>query len=111
MGKFSRDKGARFERQWRDSMREAGFPARRNPQAQGGRVAGADVVGCGPFHVECKTGKRPNVRAALAQACDDASTGMVPAAVCHWDRGETIVAMRAEDWLDLVREWHERGEA
>lgn len=56
MSKFSRDKGARGEREFRDLLREHGFEARRGQQFAGGNDS-PDVVTDLPCHVEVKRPK------------------------------------------------------
>ena len=60
-----------------------------------------------PFHVEAKRGKKPNPRAAVAQAVADAAPGRIPVAVLRDDRAEPFVVLLLEDFLELVREWWE----
>lgn len=104
MGKLSRRKGHAFEREIAAELREMGFDAKRGlSQARGGGAEEADVVGVPGFHFECKRGKKPNIRAALAQAIDDVrETEVVPVAVIRDDRGEAFVAWRWEDFKKHV---------
>jgi len=104
MGKSQRAKGARFERELVNYLRDFGGPAvpRRNLQSQGGEAVGNDVLwGC--FGIEAKVGKLPNPRAALAQAERDACEGRVPVAVIKDDRCEPFVVMRWDEWVEMAR--------
>lgn len=107
MGRLSRTKGKVWERavaaMFRDAMPSAAGSIKRGWQARSGKDA-ADVV-VPVFHVECKHGIKPNPRAALEQAVNDASAGMVPVAVIKDNHGEPFVVFRAADFFDFVREW------
>ena len=106
MGKYSRDKGARFEREIANRLKEVFGP--RTTRSSGQCFAGdtrADVD-CPEIWVECKVGKRPNIKAALEQAEEAeaiARTGKVPVAICKWDRQEPIVSMRLEYFIKLLK--------
>ena len=106
MGKYSRDKGARFERAVAKGLRVV-F-GERTIRSSGQCFSGdtrADVD-CPEIWVECKVGKTPNIKAALEQA-EEARAGArsdkVPVAVCKWDREEPIASMRFEDFVNLLK--------
>jgi hypothetical protein len=70
MGKASRDKGKRFERLWRDVLREYGYLKARRGQQHSGEIGNPDVV-CPELPEilwEVKGGNGPSVYAALVQA-------------------------------------------
>jgi|GEM_PF-1019914 len=68
----------------------------------------ADIVAPGLW-VECKAQRRTNPRAALRQAMRGAAGRDVrPVAVCKDDRQAPVVVMQLGDFLELLREWHER---
>ena len=100
-GARSRNKGARGERQTAKELSQAmeGFEVRRGIQNRTGGDA-ADIEGAGRLHVEVKTGKKPNPRAALAQAEADAKPGRIPMAVIRDDRNPPYVFMRWQIFLD-----------
>ncbi len=104
-GNHSRRKGHDFERALVHVFREAmpGAEVRRGLQSR----SGAEVadVDCPVFFPEAKRGKKPNVRAALAQALAAAPEGRIPLAVVRDDRAEPFVALRLDDFLELVRDW------
>lgn len=106
MSKYQRTKGAAFERKVARLFQEAmpGAECRRNLQPQGGSVAGNDLV-VPMFGVECKIGKLPNPRAALAQAERDAPPELYPVAVVQDDRQSPFVVMRLDAFLEMVGEW------
>jgi hypothetical protein len=109
-GNRSRRKGAQFERDLVQLFRAAmpGATVHRGAQFRGGDEA-ADVV-CPRFWIEAKRGKRPNVRAALRQATDDAQGDRIPIAVIRYDREEAFAAMPLTGLLALIGEWWERGQ-
>ena len=106
MGKYSRDKGARFEREIANRLKEVFGP--RTTRSSGQCFKGdlrADVD-CPEIWVECKVGKRPNIKAALDQAEEaeaGANTGKSPVAICKWDRQEPIVSMRLDYFMELIK--------
>lgn len=104
MTKFSRDKGASFERKIAAQFREVYPEARRGvAQVYGGDKA-PDVEGAGPWWIECKAGKRPNIGGALGQAIRNAGgTGKIPVAVCHVDHSATTATLLFEDFLKLIK--------
>jgi hypothetical protein len=104
-GNHSRNKGASYERELVHLFREAmpGAEVQRGLQSRSGTEV-ADVE-CPVFWVEAKRGKKPNVRAALAQARAAAPQGRIPIAIVRDDHAEAFVSLRLDDYLDLVREW------
>ena len=107
MGALSRRKGRRYEQELVHLFREAmpGAEVRRGLQSRGGEEV--PDVDCPVFWLEAKRGKKPNVRAALAQAAGAAPQGRIPLAVIRDDREEAFVALSLEDFLEFVREWWE----
>lgn len=105
MGKLSRDKGARFERDVAKALREVfGEDEKvvRGFQSRGGGKEQADVI-CPIVHPECKVGARPNIKAALEQAESDAQPQKIPVAVCRFDgERDAIVAMRFSTWRGML---------
>jgi len=101
MGKLSRSKGARFEREVATAFRVA-FPGARRGlgQARSG-VDAADVIGIPGYWIECKVGARPNPLAALRQA-EGNSNGEVPVAVCKVDREGAAVTLPLADFIALL---------
>jgi hypothetical protein len=111
-GNRSRRKGAQFERELVHRFRAAmpGARIHRGAQFRGGAEA-ADVV-CPRFWVEAKRGKKPNVRAALRQATQDARRAegdRIPIAVVRDDRDNAFATLSLADLLALISEWWERG--
>ena len=108
MGKLSRDKGKRWEREIAQLFREAmpGERIHRGWQARDGADAPDVVVPV--FWIEAKVGKCPPVIRALEQATLAAPKGRVPIAVCKQDRCVPTVTMTLENFLEFVKEWWER---
>lgn len=102
MGRMSREKGKRGEREFAKLCRAHGFEgARRGQQFSG--VEGKDVVGLPGFHIEVKRVERLNLGAAMDQAQEDAAEGEVPI-VAHRKNGESWrVTLEAEEFLKLIK--------
>jgi predicted RecB family endonuclease len=99
-GKNNRRKGHTFERTVAAMLRTLGLEARRTIQSRGGGKEGADVAIEGPYFIECKTGRAPNIWAAMKQAqrdCED--TGRVPVVLAH--READLPGQRAEEVMVL----------
>ena len=107
MGASQRRKGHQWERDVAKKLREAmpGADIRRGLQAHGDNVPDVD---CPVFWPECKVGKQPNPRAALAQAVDAAPKVRIPIAVIKDDRKTPFVVLQLDDMLDFIKEWWER---
>ncbi len=107
MGKMSREKGARFEREIAMELREIfGNESRRGFQYRDGTEVG-DVLNP-VFFIECKRHKRCNVKAALRQAFDNCNDKTkYPIAITRDDNERAIVTMDLDDFKDLVGEWWE----
>lgn len=99
----SRRKGHSFERKMAIAFRELWPKARRGLQYQDGAEC-PDVLGT-PYWVECKIGKRTNIKAAMKQA-EEASKDSLPILVVTKDDREPIlVTMKWDVFYDL----HKRG--
>ena len=108
MGKFSRDKGARAERAWRDVCRAEGYDAERGCQLYDKGSDIADVIGLPGIHCEVKAVERLNVRDAMAQSiadAEEAGRNEIPIVAHKKNREGWLVTMRSEDWFALYREW------
>lgn len=106
MGKMQRRKGAAYERWVANAFRAIlGPDVKRGLQPRGGDEV--PDVDAGLFWVECKHGKLPNVRKALAQAVSDCPRGRIPMAVIRDNRSDDFCVLRFGDFLDILKEWHE----
>ena len=116
MGKASRDKGKRGEREACEVLRSL-FPnvRRRAMQSRGGSE-GADLENTPGWHVEVGVGRvnpREKWEQAERDACWEVADGYAcpspsahdrPIALTRKDRGEWLVTMSVEDWCELVRD-------
>lgn len=103
MGKLSREKGKRGEREWANLCKQYGFDCRRTAQFCGKTGEAADVVGIDGIHQEVKWVERLKLRDAMEQAKRDCRDN-IPI-VAHKKNGkEWLVTMRGEDWLEMMKE-------
>lgn len=105
VGRRSKRKGARGEREVATLLREA-FPEhagtiKRGFQSRYGGPVEPDVVFPG-WHLEVKRQQRPNIKRALLQAERDCPQGPC-AAITKEDGCDWIVSMRLGDWVRLVK--------
>lgn len=105
-GKASRTKGHNFERKVANALKPIWPGAVRGTQTRGGTSQEPDVDGT-PYYIECKKGKRTNIKAALKQALDG-SDGRPPVAISQDDRKPIIVSMYFDDWYALVAQLEEQ---
>jgi Holliday junction resolvase len=106
MGKMSRDKGKRYERELASKLREYGYDARRTSQYCGNTGDASDVVGLPGIHIEAKHQERIQIYEWISQAThDSAKSGNKPAVFFRKNNSETLVCMKFDDWIELYREW------
>lgn len=99
----SREKGARFEREIANRLKEYGYDTRRGQQYCG--VNGdADVVGLPGVHLECKHVEKLNIHDAMQQSIVDAREGELPVVIFKKNRKRTLVALTFEDFMELYEE-------
>lgn len=111
IGKYSRAKGKRGEREWVRWLKDHGIEgARRTAQVCGSSGEAADVVGLPYIHEEVKNVERLNLRKAIEQAEHDAAahkekTGeaLMPVVIHKLSRRGWYVTMAAEDWIALYK--------
>ena len=102
MGKASRDKGKRGEREVAELLRDHGIPARRGVQYAGGNDS-PDVIGLDGVHIEVKRSETLSLYSAMEQALTDAKAGDI-ATVWHRRSGRRwVVVLHAEDFIALMR--------
>lgn len=101
----SKAKGARFERELAQMIRDHGFDARRTAQYCGNTGDASDVVGLPGIHIEAKHQEKMQLYKWMEQAVRDSDgSGNLPA-VFHRQNGQkTLVTMRFEDWMKLYKE-------
>ena len=95
-------KGAVAERELAHVLRGYGYDTRRGQQYCGAN-GDADVVGLPGIHIECKRVERLNLEDAVAQAKRDARPGEMPVVMHRRNRGQWMVTMPLEDWMELYK--------
>ena len=103
MGRMSREKGKRGEREVARILRDYGFDARRGEQYCGAN-GDADVVGLPGIHIEVKRVERLELYTALSQAKHDARDDEQPIVVHRRNDCKWVVIQPLEDWLKLYAE-------
>lgn len=103
MGKTSRDKGKRGEREVAAFLRSEGYDAHRGVQYHGGPES-PDVVGLPGIHIEVKRTERFDLYGALSQSKGDAGDDM-PIVVHRKNECEWVVVQPLKDWIELYRSW------
>lgn len=103
MGRASREKGKRGERECRDELAEVfRCAARRGVQYQGGTDS-PDVVLTGvPVHVEAKRTERLSLWPALDQAKADSPAGATPIVWHKPNRRDSVVIVETARLYDLA---------
>ena len=103
MGKTSREKGKRGEREVANLLRTHGYDARRGVQYHGGNDS-PDVVGLKGIHIEVKRTERLDLYGALSQSKGDSGDDM-PIVVHRKNDCEWVVIQPLEDWIELYKAW------
>lgn len=104
MGKMSREKGKRAERELARILKDYGYDTRRGVQYNGSDGS-ADVVGLPGIHIESKHVERLNIYDAMAQAISDAREGEIPAVFHRKNNDYWKVTMKLEDFMRIYKEW------
>lgn len=102
MGRMSREKGKRGEREIAEILRNFGYDARRGQQFSGAN-GDADVVGLPGVHIEVKRVERFALYDALKQSMNDSRPGEMPVVFHRKSREGWVVVQPIEDWMDLYR--------
>ena len=100
-GRASRNKGANAERELANILKDMGFDVRRGYVFQ----HESDIVGLKGIHPEVKRVEKLNIEKAMEQAAIEAIKrgDGVPTVFHRRDRGEWLVTMRLDEWVDLYR--------
>lgn len=101
MGKMSKEKGKRGERELASKLREYGYDARRGVQYQGSKDS-PDVVGLRGIHIEVKRTEKLSLYDALSQSKGDAGEDM-PVVMHRRNNCEWVVIQPLEDWIKLYK--------
>lgn len=110
MGRMSREKGKRGEREFAALCSQNGYEARRTAQFCGKTGEAADVVGLPGVHIEVKRTERFDLYGALSQAKRDAKSGALPIVAHRRNDHRWVICMDADDWFTLYREWEAGNE-
>lgn len=104
MGKSSRDKGKRGERELVQVLHQLGFATVRRSQQYCGTADSADLVGLPGVHIECKRCEQLSLYRALAQSIDDSADVADMPVVMHRRNGHPwVVVSQLNDWVKLYR--------
>lgn len=103
MGKMSRDKGKRGERELAAVLRGYGYDCRRGQQYCGAN-GDADVTGLPGIHIEVKRTEWLNLYDALSQSRHDARDGELPIVAHRKNNSEWVVIQPLMDWIKLYSE-------
>ena len=103
MGKMSREKGKRGERELANKLTEYGYNCRRGQQFCG-LNGDADVVGLPGIHIEVKRTERLNLYDAMYQAKRDKKPEEIPVVMHRRNHCEWLAIIRLEDFISLYRE-------
>lgn len=104
MGKASREKGKRGERELANLLKSYGFMESRRNQQYNGSAGDADVVGLPNVHIEVKRVEKLNIHTAIKQAKSDARVGEMPAVFSKRSRDGWLVTMPFESWIELYKQ-------
>lgn len=108
MGKASRDKGKRGEREVAALLRAYGYDAKRGAQNRGGPDS-PDVTGLPGIHIEVKRTERLDLYGALAQSIGDAGPDM-PVVIHRKNECRWVVIQPLDDWIELYRAYEAESE-
>ncbi len=103
MGKLSRDKGKRGEREVVKLLESHGFEARRGQQHRGGSDSPDVIHNIANVHIEVKFVEALRLYKALEKEKTEAEAGKVPV-VFHRRKGKPWVAiLDADDFLNIMQ--------
>ena len=108
MGKFSREKGKRGEREFAALCNSEGFECFRTAQCKGKTGDAGDVEGLAGIHIEVKRAEKLALADWLAQSVRDSEAegkGNLPIVAHRKSREGWLITMRAEDWFKMYREY------
>lgn len=106
IGRASREKGKRGERELAALLRSRGYDEAKRGQQYCGSNGAADVTGLPGIHIESKRVERLDLYGAMEQSQTDAKPDEIPVVMHRRDRKPWLVTMTFEDFLTL----YERGE-
>lgn len=104
MGKKSREKGKRGEREVASILRAYGYPCRRSQQFCGA-AGDADVVGLPGIHIEVKRTEKLMLYDALDQSKRDAKEYEIPVVMHRKNNSEWVTVLPLDRFMEIYREW------
>lgn len=111
VGKYSKEKGKRGEREAVKLLKEYGFNAHRTAQYCGKSGLAADVVGLDGIALEIKNVERLNIDKAYAQCVRDSfehfektNEELIPVVMFKRNRVDFKVCLSARDFLKMYKE-------
>ena len=113
LGRKSREKGKRGEREIAGILREHGYTEAKRGVQYSGRTGAADVIGLPGWHIEVKRVEHFNLIAAATQAERDARAGERWVVFHRPSRKPWIAVLPAETFEDLTgksEDWHTETE-
>lgn len=106
MGRFSRDKGVRGERELAIKLRELGITGAFRSRQYCGSASSADLLGIPDVHAEVKRCERLSIYSAYEQSARDAAgTADVPTVFHRKNGKQWLVILSLEDWAELYRNY------
>lgn len=100
--KNSRRKGAVYEREIAQYLREHGYTEARRGQQYRGGADSPDVMGLKGFHIEAKRTERFDLYGSLAQSKRDAAEGEIPIVVHRKNGEESVVVLTLDDFMGVI---------
>lgn len=101
MGRPSRDKGIRGEREVADVFRRHGFDCDRTPNSGGLRILG-DLLGTVPAHLEVKRQETARPWPWFAQASSEAPAGVMPVVAFRRSHSPWLAIITLEELAQLM---------
>lgn len=103
IGRLSRTKGIEFERETAIALRVVFPDARRHLENHELDATGVDLMGTGPYRVQCKRGRKYASLTAISEVQCDETMGDVPVLVTRGDDLRALVAVPLEEFIDLLK--------
>lgn len=99
IGRSSREKGKRGERELASLLRSRGYADARRGQQFSGKNGDADVTGLPRIHIESKRVEKLNIEKAMEQSKADAKPDEIPVVMHRKDRKPWLVTISLDDFL------------
>lgn len=109
MGKYERERGARFERLVAKMLHEHGYEAERGCQRSGGKDSPDVKHSMGGYHLECKFSEHFAVWSAMAQAERDAGDDEVPIVVFKRNYSKVYAVIEFGTLIEIIKKGQNNG--